>query len=460
MTKWAERILLWLQLALFLAICVWGIAEAVYAISQVLGFSPSRHLLFSMTGHFDNPGPFGGFIACTMAVAVGWLTGKRLNVNRCRLLDYAAAACFLTGCVVLPASMSRTAWVALAVSIVMALFQNENVHGWIRKRRWIVPASLVLVLFLSVAAMMLKFDSAAGRFHIWHMELRAVAENPLKGVGAGRGPWAYGQAQESFFRLHIGDVSPVTVNVAGCPEYAFNEYLGLAVEYGIPLALLFIVLIVSSVVILNRTRSPFASGTLAWAVFAFASYPLSVRQLCVFAAIMLMAVFLAGVRDSLTSSRRSLPVLTLWMAACLFCMVIFSMEGGVPWKIDRNAFRSVYAEGYELHREGLYAESSAVLEKGAQMSCDPMFEIIIGKNAEAMGDDIKAELMYEKAHYMVPSRLYPLVRLVRLYVRTGRDDEAESVAEMIVSMPVNPRHEGMVRLRTEMLSTLDSLRGK
>jgi len=111
-----------------------------------------------------------------------------------------------------------------------------------------------------------------------------------------------------------------------------------------------------------------------------------------------------------------------------------------------------------LHLTERYEESTKLLEQGSKMSCDPMFEIIMGKNAEALGEDARAEALYEKAHYMVPSRLYPLVRLMRLQIRTGRNQEAMQTAQRIAAMPVNERHTGMVRLREETMSTLDSLR--
>ena len=87
-----------------------------------------------------------------------------------------------------------------------------------------------------------------------------------------------------------------------------------------------------------------------------------------------------------------------------------------------------------------------------------MFEIIMGKNAEALGFLDKASELYEKAHYMVPSRLYPLVRLMRLQIRSGSDTEALVTAREIMEMPVNERHAGMVRLWEETKKSLDSLR--
>ena len=114
-------------------------------------------------------------------------------------------------------------------------------------------------------------------------------------------------------------------------------------------------------------------------------------------------------------------------------------------------------EGYSLHQLGRYEESTEVLARGAMLSCDPLFEIIMGKNAEALGDYERAAKLYRKAHYMVPSRLYPLVRLMRLQVRQGRDGEALATAREIVAMPVNERNAGMVRLHGDTVKALDSL---
>ena len=61
------------------ALCLWGIWESGYGLLQVLGWRSSRHALFALTGHFNNPGPFGRFIACVMAVAVGWLMRFRVK---------------------------------------------------------------------------------------------------------------------------------------------------------------------------------------------------------------------------------------------------------------------------------------------------------------------------------------------------------------------------------------------
>lgn len=444
-----------LEIMLALAIWIWGIIEAGYGLMQVLGWRTSRHALYALTGHFNNPGPFGGFIACVMAVAVGWLMRFPVKPGM-RMLAWVTLG---MGMLVLPASMSRAGWLALAVALVVEALHQPRVRGWLRERRWVIPVCVAGMAVLLAGAFLLKPDSALGRLHIWRMECRAIAEHPWAGAGPGMGPWAYGEAQEAFFREHLETASPAVVRVAGCPEYAFNEFLRIGMEYGVPGLLLLVLLMVASIVVLSKARSPFSAGLTAWAVFACASYPLSVPQLRILGAGFVLVAMVAGVLQVRSWRVGLLPavaavLLVVWMMRFPVEPGMTALSSGMT---DREDFRAVYAQGYALHQAGRYEESTAQLERGARMSCDPMFEIIMGKNAEALGEDARAEALYEKAHYMVPSRLYPLVRLMRLRVRQGRNVEALEMARCIVAMPVNKRHAGMVRLQDETRATLDSL---
>ena len=228
------------------------------------------------------------------------------------------------------------------------------------------------------------------------------------------------------------------------------------VEYGLPVMVLFVLLVVSSIVVLHKAGSPLAAGLTAWAVFACASYPLSVLQLRILGAVFIISGVISGLL--------MIPNKVIAVALGVLVLVaggLYVVNGDRSFDklrmTDQEEVRAVYAEGYALHQAGRYEESTRVLEKGALMSCDPMFEIIMGKNAEALGDYEKAAVLYEKAHYMVPSRLCPLVRLMRLQVRQGRDGEALATARQIVAMPVNERNAGMVRLHEDAVKALDSL---
>lgn len=484
----------YLRVTIVSAICVWGIAEAGYGLMQVLGWRSSRHALFALTGHFQNPGPFGGFIACVMAVAGALVMGspvkpgmtkeRRGTKKMTTIVSVFAWVALGMGLLVLPASMSRAGWLGLAVALGVEALRETRIREWLKKRHWAIPVGCTVIIALLVGAFLLKPDSALGRVHVWRMECRAIAERPWTGAGPGMAPWAYGEAQEAFFREHMETVSAATIRVAGCPDYAYNEYLGIGVEHGILVMVLFVLLVVSSIVVLHKAASPLAAGLTAWAVFAFASYPLAVPQLQILGVVFVISGVISGllmIPNKVIAVVLATLVLvaTGWMgfASPMVGISHFARvaarsrrmtetgqrmtENG--WRLmrkgdrEREEARVVYADGYALHLAGWYVESTQLLEKGARMSCDPMFEIIMGKNAEALGDCEKAAALYGKAHYMVPSRLYPLVRLMRLQIRQGRDAQALETARQIVAMPVNGRNAGMVRLHEETQKTLDSL---
>ena len=429
-----------------LAVCLWGTAESVSGLLQVLGRAHSRHALYAMTGHFDNPGPFGGFIAVTMAVAGAYLIRHRHAVRGpLQIVKTAAAAvAFAAGFLVLPASMSRGGWVALCVALAVAALRDRKIRGWIRTRRWFIPLATLLAAALCVGAFALKPDSALGRLHIWRMECRALAAHPL-GTGPGSVLGTYGRTQEAFFRTHLDRVSPTTVRVAGCPEYAFNEYLHVGIEYGVPGLLVFAGVLGLALWSLLARRSVLSYGLIAWMTFALFSYPLSILR---------FDVLLAGF---LVCAAVAAPVPAGWrlggiaVAGALSVLVLIRGPQYPP-------FRRLFDVGYQQFQDGRYEEAITTLGDGAQISSDPMFHVIAGRCHEALGEVDAAAEEYGTAYYMVPCRLYPLVRLMTLRLDAGDPVGAVEIGEQIVKMPVNERHTTMVRLRDEAQSRLDSLK--
>ena len=118
----------------------------------------------------------------------------------------------------------------------------------------------------------------------------------------------------------------------------------------------------------------------------------------------------------------------------------------------------MYNRGYLLYQSGQHEESNEILAEGAGISSDPMFHVIMGRNSEAIGDAGAAEAEYLTAWYMVPCRIYPLVRLMRLKIRCGDNAAAISIGEKIISVPVRDGHRNMLRLKEETTVSLDSLR--
>ena len=124
----------WPQLQLFflaVVVAIGGI-EAVSGMRQLHGFEGSNHSLFKLTGDFYNPGPYSGYLAIVLPVCL-WMIlewGKEKRAHSRASLRYLGWIGLLAIIVVLPAGMSRTAWIAAAVSCGWVYWVQQI--GWER----------------------------------------------------------------------------------------------------------------------------------------------------------------------------------------------------------------------------------------------------------------------------------------------------------------------------------------
>ena len=216
----------------------WAVVQAVMGLRQLYGFSASGHALYALTGSFFNPGPYSGYLGMALPVCLHEYLRLKTPVR-----NVAGGAALLMLCV-LPAAMSRSAWLAAGVSCLWvygchAGWGQRLQQAWQTKRNKVLAVagiSICVVCLAGAGLFWLKPDSARGRLFMWQMTGRAICEKPWTGHGTGNFAVAYGKAQETYFAA--GDYEAWEERVAGSPEYAFNEYLQAAVEYGIPTTLL------------------------------------------------------------------------------------------------------------------------------------------------------------------------------------------------------------------------------
>lgn len=456
-----------------IAVSLWLSYEAVLGVMQLTGLAASRHGIYPMTGSFQNPGPYGGFAAvCTVIVLTAAYDWRNAAEKCDRLIAGLAGVAGALGIIVMPASMSRSAWAAFALALGLWGLSQAEFRIFIKKHRRLALFAAAAAVIVAAGAFSLKRDSALGRIHIWEMELRVIADRPLTGHGKGYAMGSYAYAQADYFSSKPR--SAERVRIAGCPEYAFNEFFRVGMEHGILVMLVFAALTVYGIIILRKNNSVFAWGLAAWGTFAFASYPLSVWQLCLLPAVMLgaacgylpaasckslriisvsaaVAISAASFSVWLPYSSRKRDAEEKWREVQM--LASFGADDGI---VDRLAplyptlgrnYRFLYDYGYSLHKSGRYGESNVILLEGAARSSDPMFHNIIGKNFEATGDYVSAENCWLHSHYMVPSRLYPYILLMEMYDRLGEKWKATEYAQKVLEKPVNERNAAMTGLR-------------
>ena len=358
------------------ALMGWASVQAVWGMCQLFGLAPSGHALYALTGSFFNPGPYSGYLAMALPVCLHEYLCRQQTDPAGR---YAAALAGLLILCVLPAGMSRSAWLAAGVSCGWVYGRHR---GWgqrlraFRQRkpglfRGAVAGVCAVVCLGGLGLYQLKPDSALGRLFMARMSARAVWAEPWTGHGAGSFAAAYGEAQEAYFAA--GRHAAWEERVAGSPEYAFNEYLQAAVEGGIPLTLL---LLAGIGWVwrqgLRRGRWGCCGALLALGVFACSSYPLQLPVFVVTGACLLAACVCGG-------SRRG------WLALAL-------VAGGIG-----------------LGR--LSGDRAGALRH----SCDPMILNVMGKNRQALGDGQQAEHCFLRAVHRLPGRIYPYYLLAKLY---------------------------------------------
>lgn len=426
---------------------IWGLiliggVEAVWGLRQIYGFATSNHSLYAVTGSFFNPGPYSGYLSLAFPVCLyEWL---RLNTIKHPTIIEKVIFCFSFGILlllisVLPAGMSRSAWIATAISGIFVCEMHYHWVAWLKKTRRIhrkktisiMCLLAVLVLLFGVGIYALKPDSAKGRLFMWKISCLAISEKPFVGHGIGTFVQAYGNAQEHYFSA--GDYSEIEERIAGSPGYSFNEYFRIATECGIPVLLIILAGIGYCLYYgIRHQRIGICGGIFSLLVFSFSSYPMKFPCFVFSLSFLLIAC--------LTERSRVLPIVftffigmagvrivsTNQYEACRIwsqCRMLYNAKAYgkaneeyrslYPMLRDRPRFLFEYGRSLYNHKE--YCASIPILKEASNMSCDPMIFNVIGRSYLALKEYKEAEKWLIRSTHCLPGRIYPYYLLAKLY---------------------------------------------
>ncbi len=473
-----------LELLPFSRMVVWtlimlGGIQAVWGLRQIYGLSYSNHSLFAVTGSFFNPGPYSGYLAMVFPLCLNEWLALKAKKNKTWTEEagcYIALASMLLIICVLPSGMSRSAWLAAAISGLWIYGMHRNWRSmlnnfWIKDKRkvlWIASISFVVLFLLLGAAFYLKKDSANGRLFMWKISLSAIADKPLLGHGRGSFPATYGFFQEAYFSG--GDFSSQEELVAGSPEYAFNEYLQIAVEWGIPMLLCIILALAFCLWFgVKNGQLSACGGVISFMVFSFSSYPLQYPAFVISLLFLLMACLIANNRKWI------LLVFALVMGGLGFSLWcndkseacrewanarIFYLSGSLKeaqkdyerlYPLLRNRATFLFEYGHCLHKQKKYEASNVILKEAATCSCDPMILNIIGKNYQQMGEYVEAEKFLIRSTHLLPGRIYPYYLLAKLYAEPEfyHSDKLRQSVEIVLTKEPKVQSTAVKQMREE-----------
>lgn len=459
------------------ALIFWGGVETAWGVCQLYGFIVSRHSLFALTGSFFNPGPYSGYLAMVLPLCLHqWMIGCKKEKKTAEYVVSGGVGLLIV--CALPAGMSRSAWLAAGVSCLWVYGLHKDWKDrlctywrWHKGQMAMTATGGLCVLALAGGLLFaLKPDSARGRLFMWRMTCMAIAEKPLTGHGVGLFAAAYGNAQEAYFAA--GDYEEWEERVAGSPEYAFNEYLQMAVELGIPLALCLLGIVVLCLCVgMRKGRYGICGAILSLMVFSFSSYPLQlpvfiVTSVALLAACvsdsnrwqwLILAIVVAGVAGfRLKNDLRVEQACREWMNAKVLYnagasqVVEKDYERLYPLLKERAAFLFEY--GHVLHKAQKFEASNLILKEALQRSNDPMILNIIGKNYQQTGGYRTAEKWFIRSIHYLPGRIYPYYLLAKLYAEPDfRQPEKFKKMKQIVLTKEPKVHSTAIRqMREEM----------
>ncbi len=425
-------------------IMIVSVVECCIAILQYIGMIEKDNR-FSI-GTFGNNAGLISFLC--LSFPLGIVRNKKMKLSMSLLLIFAK---ILTVIVILLCE-SRVGVLCLLAACILLSIKTLNFKKIV----------YILVFIIAAAISMAKFtkqESSKGRLFILQQSIEMICEKPITGWGINGFAHNYMSKQATFFMKHPKDKA---CQYADNLHHPLNEYIIIAVDYGIPCFCLLMIFIGLGLFTLlaklkdDRIKQRFVI-IIVCAILSFFSYPF----LYPFSWIILGYSILCFIKTSIISNR-IFPILRFPFALTILILHIFCayklIENiqlkNIKYDAENKKYGKVisaYQKIYEQQKENyvfLYAYSSILMEAGiydrAERCAERCSRLYSDYNVCILNGDIKrcrrnynaAIKAYFMAHYMCPSRITPLYSIMQTYRLNGEFSKSIMMAEQIINSPI------------------------
>ena len=427
---------------------------SLYVINVLLGLLETSGILrgYTFSWALENSAIYSIYMSSFIPIVMyrAYYTSKRIN----RLLFLFIIT---VGIVLLCRLNSRTSWIALTVSLC---FMGLYMSGWFNGKRnmLLYPIAFVLIIVMSLSLYSYKKDSSDGRMFIYGNTLDMVCDAALFGHGFDAFKVKYLDYQAKYFSIHKDDKNNILL--ADNTRTAFNDYMLVWAEQGIFAVILLIAALFWIITHVNKDNIHFACGLGIFVISSCFSYPMYSAPCSI------LAIFLSGCivngEDTLNQKTQTRSnVGRIFAGIICVCYMLLSISNMVLYAVWNNSYKKVltfdtsgfytynkispfmYGNGGFLFNYGselLFADnmnhSALVLNSAKKYFNDNLLYLYLGD--AYMGQQLYplAEEHYRHAIDMVPNRLYPRYRLLKLYEEKGQEHDAMVMAKEIMSCEV------------------------
>ncbi len=361
------------------------------------------------------------------------------------------------------------AWLASRAGFLVFL-SGVFVHGFCGgffkqiSKKWMFGVISLSVLLGSFLVLFIKSDSTSGRWFIWKNCFRLIQDHPLTGTGWGSYRVAYNDMQAHYFQAN--GFQGKEALLADTVYYAFNEWLQLAVELGVPVSLTLFglnMLLVLAVIkrIRDGERNRFVTGAItsftSLLTATFISYPFYYLPTIVL--YLFLVLYLLYFLMQQYFSKKSILTLSAFSFLLIGWVVYKQVVARKYWndatELSRISYnlkaKSMLLKAYPvLHSNGDYLYSLAMAYSNVNQKDSAIYflnQSLFYKNDYQLhrkmgqlyyehGDVGTAEFHFLKSVYIVPNRFKSREMLVDFYIRCRQAEKAREWAKSSFSFPV------------------------
>lgn len=428
-------------------ICIIGILEILYALLQLAGLVPNNYRYAYFSGSLNNPAIFGMLLSFCITTSVYFSIH---SIGKIRSFWYVSSLLFGLFIIL---SNSRTSLLSSITGIVIILLiEKEPLLSLIycKRHKFLVITSIIITLGILY---FYKQDSADGRILIWAICIEMIKDKPWLGWGLDGYIAQYMNYQADYLTSHPS--SPF-IQLAGETQNPFNEFLHIAILFGVPCALIFGVIVILLIwYIISRAKtykSILLSFVCILVVQCMFCYPFNIPFIWLF--ILFIGICLFPKKIHLYYPKAFLGSTIIICLLCLFFLStsaihdfrrLYIQECSLKWDFNKikEKYENIYNDynkdylflynyGALLHLYGDYQRSLEVFQQGKKYLSDYNMMLLMADDYQQIGLLDSAVTCYNRAHQMIPNRYLPMYYQMKLYEDYCKTDNAKAIAKEIL----------------------------
>lgn len=422
-----------------------GTLECIIAFLQSIRVFASYNPFFRFTGSFTNPSMLAILLSVSMPIGLYY---SKQSYGKTRVIWLTLT---LLQAILLALSTSRTGILAAICSFLILFFKPASTLEKLRNmnKKIIVPMFIFLPLF--AVLYLSKEDSTNGRILIWTNCIHMIMDKPLWGWGTNGFDANYMPYQAAYFVQHPNSTFAALADNISHP---FNEYLLIAVKYGIGgfVTMMLTLWVFAKQLTKNDSKHKrlYICIFVAIAICALFSYPYRMPIIWVVSTyIACRIITIAHIHRMAKAAPLLLAIPALLITSTsnirekwLWSTLMDDPHQELPEKVLQqyhhlygklhNNSDFLYNYGSVLHQQGKHSISNRILQKCTNTYNDYNVQMLIADNYRQLGMKQEAISTFDYARHMIPCRFLPLYYEMRTYEESGNIKEACRIAKEII----------------------------